>query len=191
VSIVPLGFRFSPRNVLSIPARLTVAGTACFLGGLVGCGYHLAGQADTLPDTIQTIAVTSFRNATTEFKVEQYMTQAVARELLTRTRYHVIADESRADATLSGTVVNVWVAPAVIDRDTGRATRINLLTQVQVSLRERRTGRVIYENPNFEHRDQYEVSTSAGAYFDERQSALMRTSEAVARSLVSAVLEGF
>ena len=34
------------------------------------CGYHLAGRADTVPDTVHTIAIPTFRNNTTEFKIE-------------------------------------------------------------------------------------------------------------------------
>jgi outer membrane lipopolysaccharide assembly protein LptE/RlpB len=57
---------------------------------LSGCGYHIAGQADTVPDEIRTIAVPAFQNGTTEYKIEQYVTQAVVREFLTRTRYQVV-----------------------------------------------------------------------------------------------------
>ena len=65
------------------------------------------------------------------------------------------------------------------------------LTQVHVALVERNTGNVIYQNPAFEYRERYEVTIDAEAYLEERQAALARTGEGLARSLVSAVLEGF
>ena len=83
------------------------------------------------------------------------------------------------------------VFPAVFDPVSQRATSVNTLTQIRVSLVDRKTGQLLYDNPNFEYRERYEVSTDANAYFEERQSALVRSSEATARSLVSAVLEGF
>jgi len=176
-------------RTLSLISSLTVGLAVCLLAA--SCGYHIAGKADTLPDTIRVIAVPAFQNGSTEYKIEQYLTQAVVHEFISRTRYRVVSDESEADATLQGSVVNVHVFPAVYDPTTGRATSINTLTQVRVSLWDRKTGQLLYENPNFEHRERYEVSTDPGAFFEERQSALVRTSQATARSLVSAVLERF
>ncbi len=155
------------------------------------CGYHIAGKANTLPDTIHVIAIPPFENGSSEYKVEQYMTQAVVQEFIRRTRYRVVSSESEADAVLRGAVINVHVFPAIYDPVSNRATSVNTLTQVRISLQDRKTGQLIYENPNFEYRDRYEVSTDPNAYFEERQTALVRTSQATARSLVSAVLEQF
>ena len=158
---------------------------------LSSCGYRVAGRADTIPDTVRTIAVTSFQNATTEYKIEQHLTSSVVREFIARTRYEVVSDPENADATLSGTVLNFLLFPAVYDPRSGRATSIAMLTQVHVTLRDRSTGAVLYENPLMEFRERYEVSTAPEAYFEEREAALVRTSQAMARSLVSAVLSGF
>ena len=181
------------RPRLAIPRALPAL--VPFLLGMVlltaSCGYHIAGKANTLPETIHVIAIPPFENGSTEYKIEQYMTQAVVQEFIRRTRYRVVADEQEADAVLRGVVTNVHVFPAIFDPATNRATSINTLTQARVSLWDRKTGQLIYENPNFEYRDRYEVSTNANAFFEERQMALVRTSQAAARSLVSAVLEQF
>lgn len=156
-----------------------------------GCGYRVAGQADTIPDAIRTIAVPAFENGTTEYKIEQYVTQAVKREFLSRTRYAVVNREEDADATLRGSVVAFLALPQNFDPDTGRATTVMTITRLHVSLWDRRQGLPIYENPSLEHRERYEVSFDPEAYFEERQSALQRSSQSMARTLVSAVLEGF
>jgi hypothetical protein len=177
-----------------VPRHLGCALAAILLicaSSLVSCGYQLAGKADTLPDTIGVIAIPPFENQTVEFKVEQHLTRAVTREFISRTRYEVVTNEALADAVLTGTVVNVMVFPIVFDATSGRATSISTITQVRVSLRDRKTGEILYDNPNLEHRERYEVSTDPDAYFEERESALVRTSEAAARSIVSAVLERF
>lgn len=158
---------------------------------LPGCGYHIAGKADTLPETIRTIAIPTFSNATTEYKIEQYLTAAVAHEFIARTRYRVVDREDEADATLHGSIVNFFVYPVIFDPKSNRATAINILTQVQVSLWDRQTGKQLYANPNFEARERYEVTTDPEAYLEERQAALVRSSQQAARSLVSAILEGF
>ncbi len=158
---------------------------------LTSCGYRVVGTADTIPDTVQTIAITTFQNATTEYKIEQHLTASIVREFIARTRFQVVSDQENADATLSGTVLNFLLFPTIFDPQSGRATSIAMLTQVHVTLRERKTGAVIYENPLMEFRERYEVSTVPEAYFEEREAALIRTSQSLARSLVSAVLSGF
>ena len=158
---------------------------------LAGCGYHIAGQADTVPDEIRTIAVPAFQNGTTEYKIEQYVTQAVVREFLTRTRYQVVNREENADATLFGSVVGFVAFPQNFDPNTNRATTVTTITRLQVNLVDRRSGASIYQNPGLEYRERYEVSADPTVYFEERQAALERSSEAMARAVVSAVLEGF
>jgi hypothetical protein len=171
--------------------RFAIAALLCVTLLLPACGYHIAGKADTLPETIRTIAIPTFANGTTEYKIEQYLTQAVAHEFIARTRYRVVDREEEADALLQGSVVNFFVFPVIYDPVSGRATTINILTQVQVSLWDRQTGKQLYVNPNFEARERYEVTTDPEAYLEERQAALVRSSQAAARSLVSAILEGF
>lgn len=164
---------------------------ALLILGATGCGYHIAGKADTIPDEIRAIAVPSFENGTTEFKIEQYMTQAVVRELLSRTRYQVVNREENADATLRGSVIGFLAFPQNFDSITNRATTVTTITRLQVSLIDRRTGATLYNNPSLEYRDRYEVSADPTVYFEERQAALERSSQAMARTVVSAVLEGF
>lgn len=155
------------------------------------CGYRVAGRADTLPADVRAIAVPAFDNATTEYKIEQFLTQAVVREFLTRTRYRVVERPEEADATLRGAVVGFVAFPQNFDPVSNRATTIATITRLQVTLWDQRTGAALYQNPNLEHRERYEVSADPEAYFEERQAALARASESMARTVVSSILEGF
>lgn len=158
---------------------------------LCSCGYHVAGRGDQIPKEVRTIAVVPFANATSRYKIEQYLTRAVAHELISRTRFRVVPDEANADATLRGAVVNIFVAPVIFDPASGRATSVQTVTQLQLSLTDRRTGKIIYQNQNYEARERYEVTTDPRAYFEESEAGLERMSRSVARSLVSAILEKF
>lgn len=170
-------------------AALT-AGLAALLS-LAGCGYQIAGRADTIPQDVRTIAVSDFQNSTTEYKIEQYLTEAVTREFLVRTRFRIVHGNEPADATLHATVTVFSAFPANYDPQTNRASTINTQTQMHVTLQDAKTGRTLYENPNLEHRERYEVSSNPRVYLEEREAAVERSSEAMARELVSAVLEGF
>ena len=185
----PWESRFVSRPLRRAAKRLMPAILCAALAA--SCGYRVVGSANTIPDRIQNVSIKTFQNATTEYKIEQHLTQWIVREFISRTRYQIVHDEKNADATLDGTVLNFLVFPVIFDPVSGRATSVSTITHVHIVLRDRRTGEVLYENPLFEHRERYEVTTSAEAYFEEREAALVRTSQGVARDLVSAVLSGF
>lgn len=157
----------------------------------VSCGYHLAGHADTIPQNIKTIAIPAFGNASTRYKLTDRIPEAVAREFITRTRYRVVTDENQADAVLRGSVVNYFAYPIVFDQQTARASVVQISVTMTATLTERTTGKVLYSNPHFELKQQYEITSDQIAFFEESDTAMVRLSRDVARMLVSAVLENF
>jgi hypothetical protein len=50
---------------------------------------------------------------------------------------------------------------------------------------------VLFNRPNLEFRERYEISIDPKQYFDESQPAMQRLSRDVARTVVSAILENF
>ena len=154
-----------------------------------GCGYHVAGSANVLPAEVHTIAVTPWRNISTQYKISDYIAEAVSRELITRTKYQVIADPAKADAVLSGAIANLYSGATVSDPIKG-ATAAQLVVQIQVKLTGK-DGMVIFERPNIEFRERYEISVDPKQYFDESQVAAQRLSRDVGHTIVSAILEAF
>ena len=158
---------------------------------LISCGYHTAGHASSLPDSIKTIAVPAFANNTETYKVEQRLTAAVIRELITRTRYQVLTEANEgADATLRGTVLSTYTSPLTYDSQTGRVASVLVTVSMKVALTDRQ-GRVLYQNPAYLFREQYEVSRDLASFFEEDSPAFQRLSQDFARTLVSNILEGF
>jgi outer membrane lipopolysaccharide assembly protein LptE/RlpB len=158
---------------------------------LAGCGYHVGGKAELIPSTIHTIAIPAFGNGTTRYKLTERVPGAIGREFITRTRYHVVGNPDEADAVLSGSIVNYTSAPTIFDQATGRAAGIQISVNMNLRLVERATGKVLYQRQGLEVRERYEVSIEQQAYFDESEVALDRMSRAVARQVVSTILEAF
>ena len=158
---------------------------------LSSCGYHIAGKADLVPKSVRTIAIPAFTNATTRYRLTERMPAALSREFLTRARYRIVADPNDADAVLTGSILNFLSYPTVFDPATGRASGVQLVVFLRVKLTEKATGKVIYERPSMEVRERYEIAVDPKTYFEESETALERLSRDVARSVVSAVLEGF
>jgi outer membrane lipopolysaccharide assembly protein LptE/RlpB len=159
--------------------------------GLAGCGYHVGGKADLLPKTVRTIAIPTFGNLTTRYKLSDRLGSAISREFLTRTRYQIVADPNDADATLRGSVLTYTAFPTVVDQVTGRAAGVQLSVVLQVTLTDRTSGKVLFTRSNMEVRERYEISIDQAQYFEESETALERLSRDVARTVVSAVLSGF
>jgi outer membrane lipopolysaccharide assembly protein LptE/RlpB len=155
------------------------------------CGYHTAGRAVTLPADVQTIAIPAFVNQTQTYKIEQRLTAAVVQEMVTRTHYHILNEVSdSADATLRGTVITTSTSPLTYDSQTGRASSALVVVTARVTLTDRH-GKVLYQNPSYLFREEYQVSRELSSFFEEDSPALERLSREFARTLVSNVLEGF
>lgn len=167
---------------------LAIVAAAAFLSG---CGYHTPGHSAALPPGIQTIAVPSFENRTHSYRLEQVLTSAVLRELTTRTKYKIEqANGNSPDATLHGAVLSATSAPLTYDRQTGRASSMEVTVTMAVKLTAR-DGHVLYENPTYVFREQYEVSREITSFFEEESPALARLSGDFARTLVSNILEAY
>ena len=157
-----------------------------------GCGYHTstATMAKTLP-AVHTLAVPAFTNQTKTYRVEQILTSAVVRELTTRTQYKIINEaDPEADATLKGFVVTTQTTPVTYDSQTGRASSSLVTVTMKVSL-VGKNGALLFDNPNYVFREEYQISSQVSSFFEEESPALDRLSRDFARSLVSTILEGF
>ena len=136
----------------------------CWLRFTTGCGYHTAGHAVQLPQNLNTIAVPAFKNETLTYRIEQMLTASVVREFNTRTRYTIMHDTGDdADATLRGTVLSTTASPLTYDTSTGRAASVLVVVSMRVSLTDR-GGKVLYQNPAYLFREQYEVSQDWPAF---------------------------
>lgn len=155
-----------------------------------GCGYHAAGKANLLPSDLRTLAVPAFVNQTQTYKVEQMLTAAVVQEFSTRTNYRVVTQPDSADAVLRGTVLATSTTPLTYDSKTGRAASVLVIVSMSVSLADKQ-GKMLYQNPSYVFREQYQVSQELSSFFEEDSPAFERLSREFARTLVSNVLEAF
>ena len=155
-----------------------------------GCGYHTAGTAVRLPADLHTIAVPTFINGTEYYRVEQIMTEAVVREFNTRTNYRVVSQAVSADATLNGRITSAYVSPVTYDSTTGRTTTAMVTMTIAVRLVDKK-GNVVFEQPGYQFREEYEVSRDITTFFQEETPAVDRMAGDFARELVSNVLEAF
>jgi len=175
--------------------------TLTFFAAVVpcGCGYHVAGRNDALPRTIHVIAVPALENKTTSYRIEQRLTAATIHQFLAATPYKIVSTPDGGDAVLRGKVLTVEAVPLLFvttpatatQPSTTRATTMLVTMKCEVTLTEAATEKVLYHNPNFVFRNEYEISTDVKSFFEEQDPALDRMAQDFAKRLVAAVTENF
>jgi hypothetical protein len=157
---------------------------------VLGCGYHLAGTGSSLPDHIKTIGVPVFVNNTQGYQVEQKITTDVSSLLIQRGRYKVVPQDQGVDALLSGTITSVSLLPIQFGPD-GRATQYNVIITAKVTFTDKIDDKILFTNPGFTFRQQYDFDPNSILYFDSQSSAVDEIATDFADAVVSAILEGF
>lgn len=158
---------------------------------LSGCGYHTLGAATHLPPDVKTISVPLFVTRTETYHTETVMTNAVIREFTSRTRYRVTpSEQAGADAVLHGTILREQVTPLTYNSSTQQSSSFLITIIMSVTLNGA-DGKILYQNPNYVYREQYQSTTDLATFIQEDPAAVERISRAFARQLVGDVLEGF
>jgi outer membrane lipopolysaccharide assembly protein LptE/RlpB len=158
---------------------------------LAGCGYHSVNSAVHLPNTVHTVAIPSFRNNTNSYHTEAMFTQAVIREFNSRTSYRIVAGpDPAADATLRGTITTFQIIPLTYDNITGQTSSYLVTVTARLSLVDRQE-KVLWQNPSYMFRQQYEQTLDLASFIQEDTAATRRLARDFAQSAVADILESF
>jgi hypothetical protein len=170
-----------------------------FLLPMTGCGYHGVGAASHIPVNVRTLAVPIFQSKVQAFRTETAFTQAVVRELNTRTQYRVLTASgdgtftgsgTSADATLRGTILTETVAPLTYDASSGQTSSYLVTVTAQVEL-VAHDGTVLYRNDAFGWREQFQSTQDLSGFVEEDGAAVRRMAHDFSEALVSDMLESF
>ena len=158
---------------------------------VTGCGYHAAGSASHVPANVRTLAVPIFTTHVQAYHTEAAFTEAVVRELNTRTKYRVLSsDNDAADAVLRGTILSQSAAPLTYDSSSGQTSSYLITITAQVVLTAR-DGRVLYRNDALGYREQYQSTQDLSGFIQEESPAVRRVARDFARTVVADMLESF
>ncbi len=164
---------------------------ALLLGGCAG--YHIGPVKPAKFAGVKTIAVNTFKNATLQPRIEVLLASSLIKQIQQDGTYQ-IADESKADALLQGTLEEVRRHPSRSVRGNVLQTReYTLQIRVRYKLTQRGTGTVLDERPATGSTSFF-VSGSGNVAADANQDelqALPLAAEDVAIRLVSQISEGW
>jgi outer membrane lipopolysaccharide assembly protein LptE/RlpB len=172
--------------------------TLALLLPLAGCGYHQVGSATHIPTNVRTLAVPIFQSRVQAYHTETAFTEAVVRELNTRTHYRVLTSvnptvsptEQPSDATLRGTILTQAVTPLTYDASSGQTSSYLVTITADVALIGH-NGTVLYRNSAFAWREQYQSTQDLTGFVQEDSAAVRRMARDFAQALVSDMMESF
>jgi outer membrane lipopolysaccharide assembly protein LptE/RlpB len=124
-----------------------------------GCGYTFS-SADSLPPSAQTIYVASFRNATLVTGIQDVFMRYMKNEIAKHDRLQVVDDAGQADLELSGVIAGAEPFPAAMNA-VGEPSIYNLNLQVNATLTDRKTHKVLWTGQNITSQQQYAVVPQA------------------------------
>lgn len=139
---------------------------------LTGCGYHnpnVLPSARDLPPT--RIHAPMWSNASSEFSLEVRAHGAVSDWLLQTGRIELVASEEEADYILSGRIVSVRYPGFSYDlRTTARS--LEAVLTAAVTLTERGSGRVVWQNPRLQLSEIYNLESNPAQTDANQRQAL-------------------
>jgi len=168
-------------RMLSVSMSLALV-IAVMLGGCAGehssSGFRMEGLYDT---NIRTVAVPIFDNRTFYREVEFKLTEALTKEIESRTPYKVTR-ATGADTVLTGTVLNVDKRLLSRQFETGLPQEVQVVVTVNFEWKALRSGTVLRKRSRFRGTGEYIPTPPYGEPFEVGQHEAVSE---VARDIVS------
>lgn len=112
---------------------------------VAGCGYHLPGGGEVVPPSAHTISIRLFSNRTKERGLEVQLHRMLEDEVRRRSGLKIVPDP-QGDVILAG-VIHRFSSTPVAFNVADVAVQYQGVLQVSVTLTERESGHVLYDNP--------------------------------------------
>jgi len=165
--------------------RAAILAAVAFLAA--GCGYSLRAS---LPSNIKTVHITVLQNRTQEPGIEDFLTQALTQALITSGMARIAANAEQADGVLEGSIVGYSLTSLAFNQ-TANVTQYRLQIALSLSLRDRRTGDVVWKQDRIEERADFPVTGQVTLTLVREQDAVRRAAVDISRAIVSLAFEGF
>jgi hypothetical protein len=157
------------------------------------CGYRMRGSGGKMPNGIESLGIPTFRNLTSQYRIEQIISSAVLKEFSLRTKIPVNSSSTGVDSVLMGEIVSLSSTPVTfgtqkVDSQTYGATFM-ISVQISAKLVRLKDSAVLWQNDSFLYREPYVLNANVQDFFSEENPALERLALHFAASLASTILE--
>ncbi|HOO00338.1 MAG TPA: LptE family protein [Syntrophales bacterium] len=163
---------------------LRAAAVFLALAALWGCGYRFSGGGDDIPAGIVRVYVEPPRNQTGEAGLENTFRAAFTDWFIKGGRFKVTSSPEEADAVWRGTIKSL-VSSHLSFRQANVAQEERLTVTIEVTFRDRSTGRVLWEDKNFTGSQDYNLSGGEAAKKEALSTLAADTAERAYRMMMS------
>ena len=169
------------------------------LFSLTSCGYQFSGEGQGPEPGLTCISIPVFKNDTSEPNAGAIFAAALRQEFMRKGTMKVVS-EDEAQAVFEGTVKRIWnyaVSHRPVNTVSERITVENrLYMTVSIKCMDRRTHKVIWQDPNFTYWKVYELNDNPLQPqpligFENRQNAIQYIAGETARRVHDRFLSDF
>ena len=139
---------FSGRSILAAVILTAVL----YSNGCSMVSYRQSGLYNT---RIKSVCLKMFDNRTFRRNIEYTLTDAIAKQISSRTPYRIVRKEGLADSVLSGQIVSVMESSISTDRPTGRPLEKAVHLSVVVTWKDLNSGQILIDNETIEMTSTY------------------------------------
>lgn len=82
-----------------------------------GCGYHLPGRGNAIPEDVQKIFIALLDNRTTQPFIENILTSEVRDQFTRRPGFEVVSERNKADAVIIGNIIRYDIGAISYDEN--------------------------------------------------------------------------
>jgi hypothetical protein len=169
--------------------RIFLLGIIVFFGA---CGYRVRSSIGKMPSGIESLGIPTFRNLTSQYKLEQILSGAILKEFAVRTRIPVNSSSTGVDSVLLGDIRGISSTPVTFGTQPSGSQTFGsaflVTVQISVKLKRLRDSAIVWQNENFIYRERYSLNANIRDFFSEENPALDRLARDFAASLASTIL---
>lgn len=145
-----------------------------------------------MPDGVESLGIPTFRNLTSQYRIEQVISSAVLKEFSLRTKVPVNSKSTGVDSVLIGDIVSMRSTPVTFGTQAVGSQTYGATFMISVHLSAKlvrlKDSAVLWQNENFLYREPYVMNANVRDFFSEENPAIERLAKDFAASLASTIL---
>lgn len=169
-------------------AYLKLLGTCLLVFMVTACGYHFAGGGNPFSSDIKTIAIPVFANRSAEAGFENYFTNQLVYQFISRKKLRVVNLEG-ADLILKGEICSVSL-PDVSFTSSYLGVERKAIVTVAATLRAR-DGQILWQDTNITREETYKVDANHLVTENNKKAALQKIATDLAERIHMRIFEDF
>ncbi|HPK52892.1 MAG TPA: LptE family protein [Smithellaceae bacterium] len=162
----------------------------CLFTIMASCGYSFSPQGDYIDKRIRNIYVEQFSNKTSQVEVENYVRTAFIDQFIQTSRFKIVESAETADATIKGSVLNLSTN-SLSYRATTLAAEERATMTLEVTFRERESGKDIWKSPGITGTIDYTVESDVNLQASTRRTAFIKLANDTAEKTFNQMMSGF